>query len=149
VKKILSVKKILDEIGAEDGSFLSLQLLDENKQIVSDNMYWYPNAKGEYTGLQKMKAAENLKVSVKSIASGKVQVTLTNPANNPIAFFNRVSLVDATSKERILPVFYNDNYVSIAPGAEKTIIIDNVPLQTKSQVSIEGWNYALKYFNVN
>lgn len=149
VKKILSVKKVLDEIGAEDGSFLSLQLLDENKQIVSDNMYWYPNAKGEYSGLQKMKAAENLKVSVKSIASGKVQVTLANPANNPIAFFNRVSLVDATSKERILPVFYNDNYVSIAPGAEKTIIIDNVPLQTKSQVSIEGWNYALKYFNVN
>ncbi|MDR6825311.1 hypothetical protein J2Y59_004174 [Arcicella sp. BE139] len=148
VKKILSVKKVLEEIGAEEGSFLSLQLLDENKQIVSDNMYWYPNSKGVYSGLQKMKSVENLKVAVKSIGTGKVQVTMSNPANNPVAFFNRVSIVDERTKERILPVFYNDNYVSIAPGAEKTIIIDNVPLQTKPQVSIEGWNYSLKYFNI-
>jgi hypothetical protein len=54
IKKILSVKNILDELGAKDGSFLSLQLLDENQKIVSDNFYWYPNAEGKYSGLQTM-----------------------------------------------------------------------------------------------
>ena len=57
IKKILSVKNILDEVGAKDGSFLSLQLLDENQKIVSDNFYWYPNAEGKYSGLQTMSSA--------------------------------------------------------------------------------------------
>lgn len=148
IKKILSVKNILDEIGAEDGSFLSLQLLDENQKVVSDNFYWYPNQKGVYSGLQSLPTANDLKISAKKLSNGKVEVTLLNPHSKTIAFFNRVSLVDATSKERILPVFYSDNYVSVLPNSEKKIIIENVPESAKAQVSLEGWNVPLMYVEI-
>ena len=149
VKKILSVKNILDEMGAEDGSFLSLQLLDEKQQVVSDNFYWYPNSKGVYAGLQKLPTANKLTISAKQIGVGKIQVTLRNPSNNPVAFFNRISLVDAATKERILPVFYDNNYISVVAGAEKTVILDYKPTQTQTQVSVEGWNYPLQYIEIS
>ncbi|WP_442591067.1 glycoside hydrolase family 2 protein [Pedobacter sp. AW31-3R] len=122
-KKILSLKKKMDELSAEKGSFLSLQLLDVNKKVLSDNLYWLADSKGMYSGLNELKSTP-LKVSAKQLKDGKVEVILTNPANSPVSFFNRIALVDAETKKRILPVFYDDNYFSILPGAEKKVIVE-------------------------
>lgn len=122
-KKILSLKKALDELSAEKGSFLSLQLLDANKKLLSDNLYWLPDSKGMYSGLNQLQSSP-LHVSARKLQDGKLEVSLNNPAGAAVSFFNRISLVDAGSKERILPVFYDDNYFSILPGAEKKVIID-------------------------
>lgn len=73
------------------------------------------------------------------MGKGKIAVTLTNAAGNPVAFFNRVTLLDAKTKTRILPVFYSDNYFSVLPGAEKTVTVEyenSNPLL----ISVEGWN---------
>ncbi|MBD1393381.1 glycoside hydrolase family 2 protein [Mucilaginibacter glaciei] len=142
-KKILSVKKILDEMSAKEGVFLSLQLLDTDKKIFSDNLYWLPDAKGDYSGLQKMKS-NGLVTTARYLQSGKVEVTLTNPQNKVVAFFNRISLVNADTKERILPAFYSDNYVSVLPGQQKKIIVDyNPALFGKNlAIDIDGWNGA-------
>jgi mannosylglycoprotein endo-beta-mannosidase len=118
-----------------------LQLLDENKKLITDNTYWIPDSKGEFSGLQKMKAQE-LSVKARYLKPGRVEVTLVNKENNVLAFFNRVSLIDADSKTRILPAFYSDNYVTVLPGEEKKLIIDyNAPASKKKlEVSINGWN---------
>ena len=141
VKKILSIKSAVDEFSKEDGSFLSLQLIGEDKKVVSDNFYWMPNQKAMYSGLNKMESA-TLNISAKYLGSNKVEVTLSNDAKNPVAFFNRLSLVNAQSKERLLPVFYDENYISIVPGGTKIVVIEGASslLKNKPLVQVSGWN---------
>ena len=139
-KKILSLKKAVGELSAEKGSFLSLQLLDENKKLLSDNLYWIADNKGMYSGISELKTTP-LTVNAKQLKSGQIEVTLNNPANSPVSFFNRISLVDA-SKKRILPVFYDDNYFSVLPGADKKIIIDYYPEKGSTAPMLTLTDYA-------
>ena len=153
VRKYLPMGRSIDRMRREKGVFLSLRLLDEHKQAISDNFYWLPDSSGHYSGLRKMKKAA-LKVGAHTAGEGTsagsrtVTVTLTNPAGGPVAFFNRLSLVDPATKKRILPVFYSDNYVSVLPGESKTITMEYqpVPGQAAPMVSVEGWNVDL-YFS--
>ncbi len=141
VKKIMSVKKELDELGNEDGVFLVLQLLDANQKELDYNFYWFPNKDEKYSGLDKLKQAE-LSVHANRLANGKIEVRLSNPDKGPVAFFNRISVVDPGTGKRILPAFYDDNYISIAPGAERTIVVD-CPWMNKLAhpvVTVRGWN---------
>jgi len=141
-KKIQSVKGNADEIFREKGGFLYLQLLDKNQNQITDNFYWFPDAEGKYTGLNEMKETK-LDVKTKILSEGKMEVTLSNPAGNPVAFFNRISLLDAQTGKRILPAFYDDNYVSVLPGKEKKIIVEYTPRQGQSlQIEVRGWNVS-------
>ena len=124
----------------DKGVFLYLSLLDENKNLLSDNLYWLPDSTGNYSGLQEMKKA-TVDVKAKKMSEGKIEVTIGNAKENPIAFFIRLSLVNGTTKQRILPAFYSDNYISILPGEKKTITIDYTPAANeKAEVEIYGWN---------
>jgi len=140
VKRILSVKELAGKLAQDKGAFLSLQLLDEKKQVVSDNCYWLPDANGNYSGLQSM-AQATLKIKATQTGKGKITVTLTNAMNNPVAFFNRVTLLDAKTKSRVMPVFYSDNYFSVLPGAEKTITVESEN-SNPLLIQVEGWNVA-------
>ncbi len=140
-KRYFSIKQELDKLAKDKGAFVDLELLDYNQKIISQNIYWVPNEKGDYTGLQSMPASQ-VTTSAKQVAKGKIVVTLSNPQNAAVAFFNRLSLVDGQTNQRLLPVFYSDNYVSVLPGSSRTVTIDydtdqypNTPL-----LSISGWN---------
>lgn len=141
VKSILSVKKEMEDLGKEDGAFLLLQLLDENRHVLNENLYWTPDEKGNYSGLQKMKAAE-IVVRARESEKGKIEIILSNPAGNPIAFFNRISLIDIQTGKRVLPVFYDDNYISVVPGSEKRVVIEYHPTADSREVAVavKGWN---------
>jgi len=118
-----------------------MELLDKDKKIISQNIYWLANDKGEYSGLQKLPASQ-LQTLARQISAGKVVVTLTNPAGAPVAFFNRLSLVDGQGGKRLLPVFYSDNYVSVLPGTQRMVVIDYDVKQYPilPSLSISGWN---------
>jgi hypothetical protein len=151
VRRYVGLKEQIDQLRKSEGVFLRLRLLDERKQPVSENFYWLPDAAGQYSGLQKMAKAA-LKVSTQWIdqpnATGtrpglrKLAVTLTNPDGGPVAFFNRIALLDPHTKKRILPVFFSDNYVSVVPGASKTITLEYRPSSDAPApvVSVKGWN---------
>ena len=148
-KKIMSVEPYLKGIGGDkDGSFLLLQLQNLDKEVISENFYWYPNADGIYSGLQNMPASK-LEVLAKKGAGNKVIITLKNPKDAPVAFFNHLAVVDAKTNERVLPVFADDNYLSLVPGTEKIIEIE-CPQATNNnwKVSVEGWNFSPQYFKV-
>ncbi|MCC9138404.1 glycoside hydrolase family 2 TIM barrel-domain containing protein [Pontibacter silvestris] len=140
-KKYLPINASVQELAKDKGAFLSLRLLDLNKQVIDDNFYWLPNAQGEYNGLKEL-AKVSPKVEAQQVAKGKIEVTVTNPATNTVAFFNRLSLVNSQTQERLLPVFYSDNYVSVLPGEHKTITMEYTPGSDDSlpAVTIEGWN---------
>jgi hypothetical protein len=140
-KKYLSVKGVLDQVAAKEGVFLKLSLTNTHKEVVAENFYWVPSAAGTYTGLNTLKPAA-LTATVKKTSAGQFTVTLTNPSSGPVAFFNRVALVDQATGKRVLPAFYDDNYVSLLPGEARTVTIDVDPkiIPAKASVSLEGWN---------
>ena len=139
-KKYLSLKNAIDRMAHDKGVFLYLSLLDENKNLLDDNLYWLPDSTGNYSGLQQMKKA-TLQIAVHKIEAGKVAVTISNAKENPVAFFNRISLVNIATKQRILPAFYSDNYISVLPGETKKITIDYTPAGNQNAaVEIYGWN---------
>lgn len=141
VKGLIPMKEGVNALAKKEGVFLSLRLTDTHQNIVSDNLYWLPDEKGIYSGLKKIEATP-LMVSAKQVAPGKIEVNLSNPANGPVAFFNRLSLVDAESHNRLLPVFYSDNYVSVLPGEQKkvTISYNADKIKTQPVLDVSGWN---------
>jgi mannosylglycoprotein endo-beta-mannosidase len=139
-KRILSVKTVMDEFAAKEGAFLSLQLLTTDKKILSENLYWVADNKGEYSGLQNMKS-DDLTAEARFIKPGKIEVTLTNKPNNVVSFFNRISLIDVGTKERVLPAFYDNNYISVLPGEQKKVVIDYPAAGLKNlAIDINSWN---------
>lgn len=148
-QKYLSVKPALDKLGSNEGVFLSVRLRDKNKKVIDDNLYWFPDAKGNYSGLQKMNAAK-VQITAQKTDGENISVKIVNPANGPIAFFNRVSLVDPKTKKRILPVFYDDNYVSVLPGEERIVTISGAAVKRNgnAQVNIYGWNVPEQTINI-
>ncbi|MGK9117129.1 glycoside hydrolase family 2 protein [Olivibacter jilunii] len=142
VKKIMSIKKQIDELAKDKGAFLRLQLMDAGQHLLSDNFYWLPDAKGYYSGLTDM-ANCKLDIQVKQVTPGEYAVTLANNEHDNIAFFNRLALVDNRTHQRILPTFYSDNYLSVVPGEKKTVMISVDPALTRGKQVVltnAGWN---------
>ncbi|MEN0056694.1 MAG: glycoside hydrolase family 2 TIM barrel-domain containing protein, partial [Mucilaginibacter sp.] len=148
-KRYLSVKKEMDKLAKEKGAFLCLQLLDQNKKTLSENIYWIADENGNYSGLEKMPKG-NLNAIAKSLDNDRVEVILTNTGNGPLAFFNRLSLVDADTKQRVLPAFYSDNYITVLPGQEKKVVVEYKGAGKKNlAVTLNGWNTGDKLIQIN
>jgi hypothetical protein len=91
----------------------------------------------------------SVQISVHKIQEGKVEVIISNAKENPIAFFNRISLINTQTKQRILPAFYSDNYISVLPGETKKIIIDHTPAANENAaVEVYGWNVEARVIGI-
>jgi mannosylglycoprotein endo-beta-mannosidase len=140
VKKCFSIKNAIEKLKQKDGLFIQLSLLDEKEQVLSENFYWLEDENGTYAGLQKMEKT-TLAIQPTVISNNRLAVKLTAPANQPVAFFTRVALIDKQTRKRILPAFYSANYVSVLPGTSQMLNIDcnNVDLKNCA-VEVYGWN---------
>ncbi|MGF6928866.1 mannosylglycoprotein endo-beta-mannosidase [Chitinophaga sp. W2I13] len=143
VQPFMNMKPLLDKLKAPQGLFFSLRLLNAAQQVVDENLYWLPDAKGNYSGLAQMPAA-GVKVTAVKAGGDSINVTISNPVGGPIAFFNRLSLVNAQNKKRILPVFYSDNYISVLPGDQKTISISGGATATSKDALVEIYGHNVK-----
>ncbi|MFD2285253.1 glycosyl hydrolase [Pedobacter petrophilus] len=139
VRRFFPMNEFLKKLDKKEGVFVSLRILDEKQNILSENIYWMADKNGEYSGLQKIKSAP-LNITAAKKSNNKVEVTLSNKNGNPVAFFNRIALIDKQSGKRILPAFYDDNYVSILPGEHKTITVEYTGSQDNLAVEVYGWN---------
>jgi exo-1,4-beta-D-glucosaminidase len=77
----------------------------------------------DFTSLQTLPAA-SVKARWKSLASAdhddEYQVTLHN-AGTGLAFLVRLRLVKGADQAEILPVFWEDNYISLLPGERREV----------------------------
>ncbi len=86
-----------------------------------------------------------LKVSSRSEREGEeevTRVTVENPGKS-LAFFVRLKLDKGKGGEEILPVVWQDNYISLLPGEKREITATYRAgsLGTfKPEVEISGWN---------
>lgn len=129
--------------------FVKLELRDAAGKLVSDNFYWrtVEPKTDDLTQLDTLpKVALNAKV-VRRDDNEKIflDVTLSNPGPT-VALAAHLQLRRGTSKERVLPVYYTDNYVSLAPKEEKTVTIEAAQTDLKGEkplVLIDGWNIGI------
>jgi hypothetical protein len=123
--------------------FLRLKL-DRGDETVSGNFYWRGVEEGKYQALRELPKV-NLKSKTKVKKKGKqwyLATQLKNPSEHP-ALMVRLKVVGKKSRNRILPVLYSDNYVSLMPGEQRTIHMEIEHADTrgeKPQVMIEGIN---------
>jgi mannosylglycoprotein endo-beta-mannosidase len=147
VRRLFPLNDFLAKLDKKEGVFVSLRILDQKQSILSENIYWLPGKDGEYSGLKSIKQAP-LKVAAVDRKNGKVEVILSNASGNTVAFFNRVALINANTGERILPAFYDDNYVSILPGESKTVTVEYTGKQGNLAVEVYGWNVEKQKINI-
>ncbi|WP_315822899.1 hypothetical protein [Paraflavitalea speifideaquila] len=142
VNTFKSIKDTLDKLRAAKGIFLSIHLSNTNKRTFSNNIYWLPAANGQYTGLNELKPA-TLVLNATIEKPGQMGVELINETG-AIAFFNRISILHPLTKERILPAFYSDNYITLLPYTRKYVFIEWNDKSLTPLVNIEGWNATPK-----
>jgi hypothetical protein len=122
---------------------VSLELCDAKGALVSQNLYWLGARPASYRELNSLPPTQ-LKASATSTTAGdtvKVTIQLTNPAS-VVSLENKLTLLNAGSKDRILPAYYSDNYVSLLPGESRTIQVEypSAAARGPAQIALRGWN---------
>jgi hypothetical protein len=124
--------------------FLKLDLRDAAGKLLSTNFYWLSATNpDDFTDLDQLPAVALHATVARHDGEGKsrIAVTLTNPSKS-IALMAHLQL-RRTSRERVLPVFYDANYVSLVPGESRTINIEadlNDLHGEEAVVVLDGWN---------
>ena len=132
--------------------FVKLELLNATGKQLSENLYWraLPSQPDNLEDLGKL-TVMTLDTKVKRHdANGKclLDVTLHNPGKQ-VALMAHLQLRRQHSNERVLPVYYTDNYISLVPGETKTITIEAAKSDLKNEIPlvvIDGWNIGVKPF---
>jgi hypothetical protein len=130
--------------------FIKLDLRDKSGELLSTNFYWraQPDHQDDLTALNQLPMV-TLTARVdhtENNGSGRrtYAVTLHNPTNQ-VALMAHLQL-RRKSGERVLPVFYGDNYVSLVPNETKTITIDAAESDLKDEdalIVVDGWNVSV------
>jgi hypothetical protein len=123
--------------------FIKLVLRKEEK-VLSENFYWRGLEEGNYQALNQLPKG-TLRTDTRVKKSGETWLLTTrmkNISETPLLMV-RLKVAGRKSGERILPVFYSDNYVALMPDEEKTIIIQCREEDTRGEkpvVEISGFN---------
>lgn len=103
--------------------FVKLELIDGTGKILSENLYWESSKTPEdFSDLSKL-ANVKLDLSYKVEDKGEehwVYVKVKNPTEK-LSIMNRLAIIKKDNNEEVLPTFWDDNFISLFPGEEKTI----------------------------
>ena len=142
-------------------------LMDGTDKTLAENVYWESitdddlgeaNNDGQFktnlktwadmSALNKMPQSD-LEISAEVSASNgerKVTITLVNPAGH-VAFFVRAEITQTPDGDEILPITYNDNYITVFPHETRTVVAtfssSAIGAHT-SALRAEGYNVAKK-----
>jgi exo-1,4-beta-D-glucosaminidase len=152
-KKIVVPEKPADVQGVY---FLKLVLNDVSGKEVSSNFYWLSaqgDDKADFTSLNKLtKVNLNCHISGGKQPDGrfKLTVNLENPSHG-LAFSINPKILKSTSRDLVLPVYWDDNYFSMLPGEKRTLAVefDGEDLSGEKPVFIvDGWNIEPLQLNI-
>ncbi len=146
-------------------TFLDLRLLSENDVERSLNFYWlspiadvldydaefddwafYTPTKvyADFTGLAQMPPVSLVFSQKIRVADDftEMEITIENTGEK-IAFFVELNVVKSETKMHVLPVFWQDNYLSLLPFEKRKISVSfpNYALdQNRPTIALRGWN---------
>lgn len=129
--------------------FVKLDLRDATGKLISDNFYWrgLPDRQDDLKALASLPTVTLDAKGTRSDVRGKslLTVTLHNPGVQ-VALMAHLQLRRKSSGERVLPVYYSDNYVSLLPNETRTISIEVATSDLKGEgalVLVDGWNVGV------
>lgn len=144
--------------------FLRLALEDRRGQMVSSNFYWlstkddvldpekskwYYTPVSSFADMTQLQQLPPVKVSVSGSAERRAGVemaaiTVSNPSHS-LAFFVRLRVKQGREGRDVLPIVWQDNYFSLAPGERRqikaTYKIRDLG-KAAPYLAVEGWNIS-------
>ena len=124
---------------------VKLTLQDSMGTTLSDNLYWQGWDAASLRRLAELRA-QTVSIAAQARKVGKdtrVDVVLENQGREP-ALAAKITMLDANG-ERVLPVYYDDNYVSLLPGESRRIEIECPAGSSRCErVALRGWNVATR-----
>ncbi|HEX6880352.1 MAG TPA: beta galactosidase jelly roll domain-containing protein [Terriglobales bacterium] len=142
--------------------FVQMALKDASGKLVSSNFYWLSTKKPEFdwekttyistpiTAYEDMTLLAKLpKVKVEASATSRtgadghaVRVRIKNPSK-ALAFQVRLAIEAGPKEEEVLPVLWDDNYVSLMPGEEREVEARFPGVKAigiRPTLKVSGWN---------
>ncbi len=142
--------------------FVDLRATDANGKLAGSNFYWlstksetldwtksnwYTTPTASYADYTSLAQLPKVKLKVSSTTERKgseatTRVIVENPAKT-VAFFVRLQITKGKAGEEILPVVWQDNYISLLPGEKRelTAIYRAADLGSATpEVKVRGWN---------
>ncbi|MGA9528764.1 MAG: glycosyl hydrolase family 2 [Terriglobales bacterium] len=143
--------------------FLKLQLRETSNKLVSDNFYWLSTKpdvidsankldtvytpQRSYADLRGLNTLPPVKLDVRGaiVTEGKenhVHAVIENSSSN-LAFMVHLRVARESDGTDIVPIFWDDNYVSLLPGERRELNAQFASNDDKSNnlvLGIDGWN---------
>jgi hypothetical protein len=134
-------------------NFVKLDLHDSAGKLLSTNFYWHSNAEkpavqmgdpgADLSELNKLSTVTLEPTIERHDEAGRCRITVTlRNASKDIALMAHIQL-RRKSGERVLPVFYDNNYVSLVPGESRVIHVDADLKDLQGEdalIVLDGWN---------
>lgn len=128
--------------------FLKLELQDGSGRQISSNFYWLSSngdEKADFTDLNTLPKTDVIVTASPLQKEGNkcsASITIENPGTG-LAFALNPKILKLASREPVLPVMWEDNYISLLPGEKRVLEVDfdlkdlggDRPL-----LKVDGWN---------
>ncbi len=138
-------KKLPGFSGATDILYIITSVTDKDGQELANNFTWINRTVPQkYSDLSTLDAVDVIAQKGLFTQTGDTvtgSVTLKNTSDTP-ALMIRLKTLDENG-ERVLPVYYDDNYISLMPGESQTITLEfdrQYLTGTDLTLAVEGWN---------
>lgn len=124
--------------------FLKLTLLskkEENPKVLFSQVYWLTTVPKDYTSLHQLPLSRPVVGASLREEKGRYKGKVSMEAVEGISFFNRVKILDKETGQRLLPVHYSDNYLTLMPGDRQEIELDfpaSLP-KDRIRIVIDSW----------
>ena len=154
--------KISEPVKLTTSYFLDLRLYDDKGKEISNNFYWlsskddvldyeanagewafYTPSK-EYADFNLLNSLPDVNLNIKhqfkkSKKQQQVFVEIENPTDK-IAFFIDMKIKSKKTGDLILPIFWEDNYISLIPKEQRKISA-TFNSEDDAELFVSGWNF--------
>jgi hypothetical protein len=122
--------------------FARLKLKNHRGELLDENLYWLAGDDSDWLDLEELKPAV-VQVDVEQRNEDVIIAAIENTGDET-AFFMRMKVSSTKTGELVLPVFMEDNYITLFPGEKRQIEIDLSHLSetdrsTALQLELNPW----------
>lgn len=126
--------------------FIETFVYSKSGAELSRNIYWRNAATyQDYTALSGLPTVEpEVSYRLLRVENGArfYEITVTNTAETPLVML-RLMTQNADSGERVLPMYYSDNYLTLMPNESQVVTLEVAESKlngSEPQFAMEGWN---------
>src|SRR5690606_21580220 len=157
----LSISDLMDINGLTTTYFVDLRMLDGESNEIKNNFYWlstkeeildygadlgdfaFHTPSKEYADLKQLNDLPKVHLEKEYYFEQygddqKVLVRLRNK-NKHLAFLVNLKVMDKATGDLILPVFWEDNFLNLLPGEERTVSA-TYKFTGEAELKVEWWN---------